>query len=168
MEEINVLLGKLNNQVTTGIAKKIDGLKLLNAKFAQAQAEFESDPTEENKEHLDEISEFIEDSKEDVVDSLEDLLEAKIERENEERENQAILKRQADAKALKEKQAKELADKKAKEAKDAAEKQAAEEAEKTGKTPEKKKSGVGVFGIIFGGALLIGSLGAINYFRNNR
>jgi len=158
MEEINVLLGKLNNQVTTGIAKKIDGLKLLNAKFAQAQAEFESDPTEENKEHLEEISEFIEDSKEEVVDSLEDLLEAKIERENEEKESQAILKRQADAKSLKERQ---LADKKAKEA---AEKQAAE----AGKNPEKKKSGVGVFGIIFGGALLIGSLGAINYFRNNR
>ena len=162
MEEINVLLGKLNNQVTTGIAKKIDGLKLLNAKFAQAQAEFESDPTEENKEHLEEISEFIEDSKEEVVDSLEDLLEAKIERENEEKESQAILKRQADAKSLKERQSKELADKKAKEA---AEKQAADEA---GKNPEKKKSGVGVFGIIFGGALLIGSLGAINYFRNNR
>jgi|APGre2960657444_1045066.scaffolds.fasta_scaffold11194_2 hypothetical protein len=161
MEEINVLLGKLNNQVTTGIAKKIDGLKLLNAKFAQAQAEFESDPTEENKEHLEEISEFIEDSKEEVVDSLEDLLEAKIERENEEKESQAILKRQADAKSLKERQYKELADKKAKEA---AEKQAAE----AGKNPEKKKSGVGVFGIIFGGALLIGSLGAINYFRNNR
>ena len=93
---------------------------------------------------------------------MEDLLEQKAERENEEKENQAILKRQADAKALKEKQAKELADKKAKED---AEKQASDEA---AKTPEKKKSGVGVFGIIFGGALLIGSLGAINYFRNNK
>ena len=87
MEEINVLLGKLNNQVTTGIAKKIDGLKAVNSKLAEAQREFEADPKEENKEHLDEILEFIEDTKEEIIEDLEDLLEQKIERENEEKEN---------------------------------------------------------------------------------
>jgi predicted house-cleaning noncanonical NTP pyrophosphatase (MazG superfamily) len=33
---------------------------------------------------------------------------------------------------------------------------------------EKEKSGLGVFGMVFGGVLLVASLGAINYFRNNR
>ena len=55
MEKINELLSKLNNQVTTVIAKKIDGLKSVNSKLDAAQKEFEADPTEENKEHLDEI-----------------------------------------------------------------------------------------------------------------
>jgi len=33
---------------------------------------------------------------------------------------------------------------------------------------DKEKSGLGVFGMVFGGVLLVASLGAINYFRNNR
>jgi hypothetical protein len=157
MEKINQLLLKLNNQVPAGIAKQIDGLKLLNQKLSIAQNEFESDPTEENKEYIEEIKDFIEDSEESVIDSLEALLEKKIEKENEELEKEAISKRQNEARILKEKENKLQSEKKAK-----------EEAEKAEKEKEKKKSGIGAFGLIFGGVLLIGSLGAINYFKNNK
>jgi hypothetical protein len=34
--------------------------------------------------------------------------------------------------------------------------------------PIEKEEGSGVLGLIFGGLLLVGSLGAINYFRNNK
>jgi DNA-binding protein H-NS len=34
--------------------------------------------------------------------------------------------------------------------------------------PIEKEEGSGLFGLIFGGLLLVGSLGAINYFRNNK
>lgn len=36
------------------------------------------------------------------------------------------------------------------------------------KAKDEEKSGLGVFGMVFGGVLLVASLGAINYFRNNR
>jgi glycosyltransferase involved in cell wall biosynthesis len=43
------------------------------------------------------------------------------------------------------------------------------EAPKAGETTkEGEKSGLGVFGWVFGGVLLVASVGAINYFRNNR
>jgi hypothetical protein len=43
------------------------------------------------------------------------------------------------------------------------------EAPKAGETKkEGEKSGLGVFGWVFGGVLLVASVGAINYFRNNR
>ena len=34
--------------------------------------------------------------------------------------------------------------------------------------PIEKEEGSGILGLIFGGLLLVGSLGAINYFRNNK
>lgn len=43
------------------------------------------------------------------------------------------------------------------------------EAPKAGETTkEEEKSGLGVFGWVFGGVLLVASFGAINYWRNNR
>lgn len=41
--------------------------------------------------------------------------------------------------------------------------------EQKSETPkEEKKEGSGVLGIVIGAVLLVGSLGAINYFKNNR
>ena len=43
------------------------------------------------------------------------------------------------------------------------------EAPKAGETTkEEKKEGLGVFGWVFGGVLLVASFGAINYWRNNK
>ena len=144
MEKIDFLLEKLDYRIPTPLGKKIDKLDDLNNKLELAQEEFDSNPSDENEESLQEIKDYIEDFKQEVIEQLEDYYEKK---------------KDYDAKA------KEVeAQKKATESKK-------EEAPK--ETPkveviEEKKGGSGVLGLVIGAVLLVGSLGAINYFKNNR
>jgi hypothetical protein len=147
MEAINDLLRQLNNDVPSSIYKRLDGLKKLREKLAVAEGEHEENPTEESQEKLSEIVEFLNDTEEDLVDDLQELVDKKKSAEREKiakrQEQERIAKRQEQERIAKEEE--EILAKKQKEEKE-------------------KKSGVGLGGLILGGALLVLSAGAINYF----
>lgn len=168
METINDLLKALDNRVPASIGKRLDGLTKLNEKLAVAKAENEENPTEESQEQLDEITEFITDTQDDLRDDLRELVQKK--RQEAEAKSREIAKKRADLKAKTEQ---EQADKSALEAKEKEELEQKELLEKEAlekdtNTDPKKKSGIGWGGLVVGGALLILSAGAINYFGKRR
>lgn len=167
METINDLLKALDNKVPASIAKRLDGLTKLNEKLELAKAENNENPTEESQEQLDEIVEFITDTQDDLKEDLKDLVAKK--REAEELKSRQIAKRKAETEASKlaEKEALEAKEKEELEKKALLEKEALETPPVENKDPE-KKSGIGWGGLIVGGALLILSAGAINYFGKKR
>jgi septal ring factor EnvC (AmiA/AmiB activator) len=164
METINGLLRALDNKVPASMAKRLDGLGKLNQKLAVVREEHNENPTEESQEKLDEIVEFITDTQDDLIEDLSELVAKKREAEAKSRQ---IAKNKADA------EAKQKAEKEAQEAKEKEELEQKELEEKEPivddtKTDPKKKSGIGWGGLIVGGALLILSAGAINYFGKKR
>ena len=164
METINDLLRALGNNVPASMAKRLDGLGKINQKLAVVREEHNENPTEESQEKLDEIVEFITDTQDDLIEDLSELVDKKREAEA---KNRQIAKNRADAEAKQnaEKQAHYAKEKQELEQKELLEKEALE----TGKvTDPEKKSGIGWGGLIVGGALLILSAGAINYFGKKR
>lgn len=157
METINDLLKALDNKVPASIAKRLDGLTKLNDKLALAREENSTSPTEESQEKLDEIIEFITDTQDDLREDLSELVAKKREADAKARQI-AKAKANSEAEALKAKEKEEL------EQKELLEKEALEAVPIT---PE-KKSGIGWGGLMLGGALLIVSAGAINYFGKKR
>jgi len=164
METINGLLRALDNKVPASMAKRLDGLGKINQKLAVVREEHNENPTEESQEKLDEIVEFITDTQDDLIEDLSELVAKK---KDAEAKNRQIAKNKADteAKELAEKQANDAKQKEELEQKELEEKKALEEKPKT---DADKKSGIGWGGLIVGGALLILSAGAINYFGNKR
>jgi hypothetical protein len=164
METINGLLKALDNKVPASMAKRLDGLGKINQKLAVVREEHNENPTEESQEKLDEIVEFITDTQDDLIEDLSELVAKKRDAEA---KNRQIAKNKADAEAKQraEKEANEAKEKEELEQKELEEKQALEEKPQT---DPKKKSGIGWGGLIVGGALLILSAGAINYFGKKR
>jgi hypothetical protein len=168
METINGLLKALDNKVPASMAKRLDGLGKLNQKLAVVKEEHNENPTEESQEKLDEIVEFITDTQDDLIEDLSELVAKKREAEAKSRQ---IAKNKADAEAKQraEKQAQEAKEKEELEQKELEEKEALEkDTQIDPQTDPKKKSGIGWGGLIVGGALLILSAGAINYFGKKR
>lgn len=168
METINGLLRALDNKVPASMAKRLDGLGKLNQKLAVVREEHNENPTEDSQDKLDEIIEFISDTQDDLIEDLSELLAKKREVEA---KNRQIAKNRVDAEAKQraERQRQTLEAK----GKEELEKKELEEKEKEPivddtKTDPKKKSGIGWGGLIVGGALLILSAGAINYFGKKR
>ena len=192
METINDLLRALDNKVPASIAKRLEGLSKLNDKLVVAKEENSTNPTEESQEKLGEIIEFINDTRDDLREDLAELVNKKRDadakarqiaknRADAEAEARQIAKNRADAEAKARQIAKNRADaevKKSAEAKsnEAKEKEELEQKELLEKealeatpiTDPKKKSGIGWAGLVAGGALLILSAGAINYFGKKR
>jgi hypothetical protein len=110
----------------------------LNEKIEVVSEEYEKNPTDDNKANYEEVIDYVEKMELGIIRDLEALLE----------------KRRVD----------ELAKQKK------ADEQAPIEAKPiTPETPkEEKKESSGVLGLVIGAVLLVGSLGAINYFKNNR
>lgn len=138
MDKIAELLEKLDNKVTPTIAKRLDGLNSLEKRLEVAKKELEANPDDEE----------LKESHQEIVDYIEDYREDLIE----------------DLESLVEAKAKEQkpVEQKPTEEKPVEEKPVEE------KPVEEKESSTNIAGWIFGGLLLVGSLGAINYFRNNR
>jgi septal ring factor EnvC (AmiA/AmiB activator) len=164
METINDLLRALENKVPASIAKRLDGLSKLNDKLVVVREEHSTSPTEESQEKLDEIIEFINDTRDDLKEDLAELVAKKREAEAKSRQ---IAKNRADAEVKKSAEAKsnEAKEKEELEQKELLEK---EVLEATPITDPKKKSGIGWGSLVAGGALLILSAGAINYFGKKR
>jgi hypothetical protein len=175
METINDLLRALDNKVPASIAKRLDGLNKLNEKLSVAREENSTNPTEESQEQLDEITEFITDTQDDLREDLSELVAKKREADLKARQiakNKADLeaKKIAEEKALKAKEKQELEEQKELKQKELEQKELSEkeslEAEIITKT--NKESGIGWGSLVLGGALLILSAGAINYFGKKR
>jgi hypothetical protein len=135
MEKIEILLEKLDNRITSSLAKRLDELDDLNEKLDIAGEEYEKNPSNENREKYNEIIEFVEGKELGVIRDLEQLLE----------------KRKAEHSAP------------------TPEPKPAPAPAPAPETPpaktEEKKDGSGILTLVIGGALLIASFGAINYFR---
>jgi septal ring factor EnvC (AmiA/AmiB activator) len=164
METINDLLKALDNKVPASIAKRLDGLNKLNEKLALAREEHTANPTEVSQEKLDEIVEFITDTQDDLREDLSELVAKKREADAKARKI-AKDKADAEAKKLAEEEALKAKEKEELEQKELLEKEVLEAKPIT--EPE-KKSGIGWGGLVIGGALLILSAGAINYFGKRR
>lgn len=159
METINDLLKALDNKVPASMAKRLDGLGIINQKLAVAREENKENPTEESQEKLDEIIEFIKDTQDDLIEDLSELVDKKKEAEARSRQI-ARNKANAEAKKIAEEEAVKANEEELKQ-KELLEKNKPEENPKN--DPE-KKSGIGWGGLVLGGVLLIVSAGAINYF----
>jgi hypothetical protein len=138
MEKIEILLEKLDNRIPQSLAKKLDTLDDLQEKVEASGEDYEKNPTDDNRKNYNEVIEYVEKMELGIIRDLEALLE---------------------------KRKKEELDK---------DKTAEAPAQATATTPatetpevkkEEKKEGTGMLTLVIGGALLIASFGAINYFR---
>ena len=148
MDKIEILLRKLDNKVTAPIAKRLDGYQNLLQRVEVAKKDLEANPEDEElKEAFEEITDYISDYREDLIEDLEELVEAK------EKQKQVESKPKVDEKPKVEQKPK-------------VDEPKIEEKPKADEPKEEKSTNVA--GFIIGGVLLVASLGAINYFRNNR
>jgi hypothetical protein len=136
MEKIEILLEKLDDRITSSLAKRLDTLDELQEKLEASGEDYEKNPTDDNRKNYNEVIEYVEKIELGIIADLEKLLE----------------KRKAD----------ELA----KETPAVATPPTTPEAPATPPAKsEEKKDGSGVLTLVIGGVLLIASFGAINYFR---
>jgi hypothetical protein len=140
METINSILAKLQNKVTPSIAKRLDGLQALKEKSDVARAEHEAEPTDDSLGELEEILDYIQDTEEDLIEDMVTLFE----------------KKQREAKKVAENQVPPVTP------------VAPITPPVTEKEKEEKKGGMGIGTLIVGTVLLVGTLGMVNYFKNNR
>ena len=142
MEKIEILLEKLDDRITSSLAKRLDTLDDLQEKLEASGEDYEKNPTDENRDNYNEVIEYVEKFELAIIKDLEALLE----------------KRKAEELA-KEQKANEPATPPA-----STEAPATPPATPPAKS-EEKKEGSGVLTLVIGGVLLIASFGAINYFR---
>lgn len=141
MDKIVELLKKLDNKVTPNIAKRVDGLRNLESRYDLAKKELGANPDDEElQEGLQEITDYLDDYRDDLVEDLEELLEQKTNSNNNPPKTEEKPKAGTSPNG---------------------------EEKPTEEKPTEKKS-TNIAGFIIGGVLLVASLGAINYFRNNR
>ena len=136
MEKIEFLLEKLDNRITSSLAKRLDTLDDLQEKLEASGEDYEKEPTDDNRKNYNEVIEYVEKIELGIIRDLEALLQ----------------KRKAE----------ELA----KETPTNNPAPATPEAPATppAKSEEKKDSS-GIITLVVGGILLVASFGAINYFR---
>lgn len=169
MGTINDLLKELDNKVPASIAKRLDGLNKLNEKLSIAREENSTNPTEESQEQLDEIIEFIRDTQDDLREDLSELVAKKREADVKARQN-AKIKAELEAKKIAEEKYLKAKEKDKFEQEELKQKELSEKEslEATVKSKTEKESGIGWGSLVVGGALLILSAGAINYFGKKR
>jgi hypothetical protein len=137
MEKIENLLEKLDNRIPQSLAKRLDTLDDLQEKLEASGEDYEKNPTDDNRKNYNEVIDYVEKMELGIIRDLEGLLEKRKEEE--------LAKKPAEAPAT------------------------ATATAPAPETPEdkkeEKKESTGVLTLVIGGALLIASFGAINYFR---
>lgn len=137
MEKIEFLLEKLDNRITSSLAKRLDTLDDLQEKLEASGEDYEKNPTDDNRKNYNEVIEYVEKIELGIIKDLEALLEK---RKSEELAKETPTNNPAPA--------------------------TPEEIPATPPAKsEEKKDGSGVLTLVIGGVLLVASFGAINYFR---
>jgi hypothetical protein len=140
MEKIEILLEKLDNRIPQSLAKRLDTLDDLQEKVEASGEDYEKNPTDDNRKNYNEVIDYVEKMELGIIRDLEALLE-KRKKEELDKDKPAEAPAQATATAT----------------------TSATETPEVKK--EEKKEGTGMLTLVIGGALLIASFGAINYFR---
>ena len=136
MDKIEFLLDKLDNRITSSLAKRLDTLDDLSEKLEASSEDYEKNPTDDNRKSYNEVMEYVEKFELAIISDLEALL------------------------------TKRNAEQLAKETPAPATPPATPEASSTPPAKsEEKKEGSGILTLVIGGVLLVASFGAINYFR---
>lgn len=138
MEKIEILLEKLDNRITSSLAKRLDTLDELQEKLEVSGEDYEKNPTDENRNSYNEVIDYVEKMELGIIRDLEALLEK---RKTEELAKNKPAEAQATATAT------------------------ATAPETPAVNSDEKKQNTGVLTLVIGGALLLASFGAINYFR---
>ena len=141
MEKIENLLEKLDNRIPQSLAKRLDTLDDLQEKLEASAEDYEKNPTDDNRKNYNEVIDYVEKMELGIIRDLEGLLQKRKEEE--------LAKKPAEAEAPATATATATAP--------------ATETPEVKK--EEKKDSTGVLTLVIGGALLIASFGAINYFR---
>jgi hypothetical protein len=139
MEKIENLLEKLDNRIPQSLAKRLDTLDDLQEKLEASGEDYEKNPTDDNRKNYNEVIDYVEKMELGIIRDLERLLEKRKEEE--------LAKKPAEAPAT------------------ATATATATAPETPEVKKEEKKEGTGMLTLVIGGALLIASFGAINYFR---
>jgi glutamyl/glutaminyl-tRNA synthetase len=145
MEKIEHLLDQLDNRITSSLAKRLDNLEDLHDKLELSGQEYDKNPSDENREKYNEVMEYVEEIEQGIVRDL-----------------QALLEKKKAEQLAKEQKANESANESAKEPTPTP---SANPTTEVKETKEEKKEGSGVLALVIGGALLVASFGAINFFR---
>jgi hypothetical protein len=140
MEKIEILLEKLDNRIPSSLAKRLDTLDDLQEKLEVSGEDYEKNPTDENRDSYNEVIEYVEKMELGIIRDLEALLEK--------RKAEELAKGQANQPAT-----------------EPTPNPSSNPTTETKVVKEEKKEGTGVLTLVIGGALLIASFGAINYFR---
>ena len=143
MEKIENLLEKLDNRIPQSLAKRLDTLDDLQEKLEASAEDYERNPTDDNRKNYNEVIDYVEKMELGIIRDLERLLEKRKEEE--------LAKKPAEAEAPATATATATA--------------TAPATETPEVKKEEKKDSTGVLTLVIGGALLIASFGAINYFR---
>jgi hypothetical protein len=136
MEKIENLLEKLDNRIPQSLAKRLDTLDDLQEKLEASGEDYEKNPTDDNRKNYNEVIDYVEKMELGIIKDLEALLEKR-------KEEELVKDKPAEAPATATAPAQETPEVK----------------------KEEKKDSSGILTLVIGGALLIASFGAINYFR---
>jgi hypothetical protein len=139
MERIEFLLEKLDSKIPSSLADRLDSLDELNDKIEAVGEEYRQNKNDENRKKYNEIIEHSKKMELGIVRDLEALLE----------------KRKSDELPKTQPVTQPATQSVSEPTKDPLQTESREE----------KKEGFGVLTLVIGGALLIASFGAINYFR---
>lgn len=136
MEKIEFLLEKLDNRITSSLAKRLDTLDDLQEKLEASGEDYEKNPNDDNRKNYNEVIEYVEKIELGIISDLEALLEK---RKAEELAKETPINNPEPIPPI-------------------------PTTTPEAKNEEKKESS-GVLTLVIGGVLLIASFGAINYFR---
>jgi hypothetical protein len=135
MGKIEILLEKLDNTITSSLAKRLDTLDDLSEKLEASGEGYEKNPSDENRDSYNEVIDYVEKMENGIIRDLEALLDK--------RKAEELAKQTPATPPAPE----------------------TPPVNPTPPSSEEKKEGSGILTLVVGSVLLVASLGAINYFR---